>query len=76
METIEQLEKFVKTAEGSHDQTAWYKLGDLYRKNERWGDALNAYAKCMELGACNAAREASDAIHRILNFRNTDSMNP
>jgi cytochrome c-type biogenesis protein CcmH/NrfG len=76
METIEALEKYVKTAEGARDQTAWYKLGDLYRKNERWGDALNAYAKCMELGASNAAREASEAIHRILNYRNTDSMNP
>ncbi|MDD2537925.1 MAG: hypothetical protein WC377_00825 [Bacteroidales bacterium] len=76
METIEELEKYVKTPEGSHDQNAWYKLGGLYRQHEKWGDALNAYAKCMELGASNAAREATEAIKRILDYRYKDWTNP
>ncbi|HPV87602.1 MAG TPA: hypothetical protein PKU85_00095 [Bacteroidales bacterium] len=74
METIEELEQYVRTPEGSQDQTSWYKLGGLYRQSERWGDALNAYAKCMELGASNAAREATEAIKRILDYRNKDWM--
>ena len=74
METIEELRKYVKTPEGSRDQTAWYKLGGLYRQQENWGKALNAYAKCMELGASNAAREATEAIKRILDYSNEDWM--
>jgi cytochrome c-type biogenesis protein CcmH/NrfG len=74
VETIEELEKYVKTTEGSRDQNAWYKLGSLYRQQENWGKALNAYARCMELGASNAAREATEAIKRILDYRNEDWM--
>ena len=74
METIEELEKYVKTTEGPGDQTAWYKLGGLYRQQESWGKALNAYARCMELGASNAAREATEAIKRILDYRDEDWM--
>ncbi|HHV03159.1 MAG: hypothetical protein WCQ69_01120 [Bacteroidales bacterium] len=72
MESLEELEKWVRTPKGSRDQTSWYKLGGLYRQEERWGDALNAYAKCMEIGTSNAAREATEAIKRILNYRNED----
>ena len=74
METKEELEKYVQTSEGSKDQNAWYKLGSLYRKEENWGKALNAYAKCMEFGASTAAQEATEAIKRILDFRNTNWM--
>jgi|LAHU01.1.fsa_nt_gb hypothetical protein len=76
LNTIEELEEFVATDEGKREQRAWYKLGGLYRSTERWGDALNAYAKCMEFGAHTAAKEASEAIRRILDCRFTDWMNP
>lgn len=74
MESKEALEQYVQTEKGSKDQNAWYKLGNIYRKEENWGEALNAYAKCMELGAYNAAREAAESIKRILNFKDTTWM--
>lgn len=74
LNTIEELEAYVR-AEGAKEQRAWYKLGGLYRQKEDWGNALNAYAKCLEFGAHTAASEAMDAINRILGCRFTDWMN-
>ncbi|HHV40659.1 MAG: tetratricopeptide repeat protein [Bacteroidales bacterium] len=74
MESKEALKQYVQTEEGAKDQNAWYKLGSIYRKEENWGEALNAYAKCLELGAFNAAREATESIKRILDFRDTTWM--
>ncbi len=74
LNTIEELEAYVK-GPGAAEQRAWYKLGGLYRQQERWGDALNAYAKCMEFGVHTAAREASESIRSILGCRFTDWMN-
>ncbi|NLA14986.1 MAG: hypothetical protein GX877_00410 [Bacteroidales bacterium] len=74
MKTKEELKRYVTTEQGAKDQNAWYKLGSLYRKDEEWGKALNAYARCMELGASNAAQEATEAIKRILDYKNTNWM--
>ena len=36
MESKEALEQYVQTEKGSKDQNAWYKLGNIYRKEENW----------------------------------------
>lgn len=55
---------------------AWYLLGGIYRRQQLWGDAINAYNKAKMIDPEGPADVAIESIYEILNFRNTDLMNP
>lgn len=55
---------------------AWYLLGGIYRRQQLWGEAINAYNKAKMIDPDGPAAVAIESIYEILNFRNTDMMNP
>lgn len=55
---------------------AWYLLGGIYRRQQLWGDAINAYTKAKMIDPNGPAAVAIESIYEILSFRNTDLMNP
>lgn len=54
----------------------WYLLGGIYRHQQLWGDAINAYNKAKLIDPEGPAAAAIEAIYEILNFTNVDLMNP
>ncbi|MDO4736791.1 MAG: tetratricopeptide repeat protein [Bacteroidia bacterium] len=54
----------------------WYLLGGIYRRQQLWGEAINAYNKAKMIEPNGPAAVAIESIYEILNFRNTDLMNP
>ncbi len=64
------LEKEPSNAHG------WYLLGGIYRRQQLWGEAINAYNKAKMIEPNGPAAVAIESIYEILNFRNTDLMNP
>ena len=54
----------------------WYLLGGIYRRQQLWGEAINAYTKAKMIDPEGPAAVAIESIYEILNFRNTDMMNP
>lgn len=55
---------------------AWYLLGGIYRRQQLWGDAINAYNKAKMINPNGPAATAMESIYEILNYRNSDMMNP
>ncbi len=55
---------------------AWYLLGGIYRRQQLWGEAINAFNKAKMLEPNGPAAVAIESIYEILNYRNTDLMNP
>ena len=55
---------------------AWYLLGGIYRHQQLWGDAINAYNKAKLIDPDGPAATAIESIYEILRFVNTDLMNP
>lgn len=66
----ELLEKEPDNAQG------WYFLGGIYRRQQLWGDAINAYNKAKMLEPDGPADAAIESIYDIIRFVNTDLMNP
>jgi len=64
------LEKEPRNAYG------WYLLGGIYRRQQLWGEAINAYNQAKMIEPDGPAAVAIESIYEILNFRNTDMMNP
>ena len=58
----------------THDD--WIRQGQSYRQKEQWGDAINAYKKALELQPEGPAKVALEFIYEVLEYRNTDLMNP
>ena len=58
------------------DSYGWYLLGGIYRRQQLWGEAINAYTKAKMIDPQGPAAVAIEAIYEILNFRNMDMMNP
>ena len=54
----------------------WYMLGNLYRRQQLWGDAINALGRAKMLDPYGPADAAIDSIYDILRFVNKDLMNP
>ncbi len=54
----------------------WYLLGGIYRRQQLWGEAINAYNQAKMIDPDGPAAVAIESIYEILNFRNTDMMNP
>lgn len=73
-EAYEMLNSYIAT--NSEDAQAWYLLGSMYRRQELWGDAINAYNKAKLLDPQGPAAAAIESIYDVLHFVNTDLMNP
>lgn len=58
------------------DAYGWYLLGGIYRRQQLWGEAINAYNKAKMIDPEGPAAVAIESIYEILNFRNTDMLNP
>lgn len=54
----------------------WYLLGGIYRRQQLWGDAINAYNKAKMIDPDGPADAAIESIYDIIRFVNTDLMNP
>lgn len=55
---------------------AWYLMGSILRRQQLWGEAINALNKAKFLNPEGPAAHAIDSIYEILSFQNTDLMNP
>jgi cytochrome c-type biogenesis protein CcmH/NrfG len=64
------LDKNPESAEG------WYLLGGIYRREQQWGEAINALNRAKFLDPSGPAAHAIEHIYEILSFQNTDLMNP
>lgn len=73
-EAYEMLNSYI--ASNPEDAQAWYLLGSMYRRQELWGDAINAYNKAKLLDPQGPAAAAIESIYDVLHFVNTDLMNP
>ncbi|MCL2501605.1 MAG: tetratricopeptide repeat protein [Bacteroidales bacterium] len=58
----------------THDD--WIRLGQACRQKQQWGDAINAYQKALELQPNGPAKVALEFIYDVLEYRNTDLLNP
>lgn len=54
----------------------WYLLGGIYRRQQLWGEAINAYNQAKMIDPDGPAAVAIESIYEILNFWNTDMLNP
>lgn len=70
----EELLKFLEK-EPDND-SAWYLLGGILRRQQLWGDAINALNKAKFLNPAGPAAYAIESIYEIIRFQNTDLMNP
>jgi len=55
---------------------AWYLLGSILRRQQLWGEAINALNKAKFLNPEGPAAHAIESIYEILRFQNSDLMNP
>ena len=58
------------------DAQGWYMLGNLYRRQQLWGDAINALNKAKMIDPDGPADAAIESIYNIIRFVNKDLMNP
>ncbi len=72
-EAIEALNKYI--SEHPESDEAWLLLGNAYRKQENWKEAMDAYFKASELNPDSPARDAYDHIVQILNFYDIQRFN-
>ncbi len=73
-EAFHKLEEFLE--ENPKSSKAWYLLGGMYRRQELWGEAINAYNKSKMLDPQGPAAAAIESVYDVLRFVNTDLMNP
>ena len=73
-EAHQSLCDYVKRMPG--DAQGWYLLGNIYRRQQLWGDAINALGKAKMLDPEGPADTAIESIYNILQFVNKDLMNP
>lgn len=70
----EELLKFLEKE--PNNDSAWYLLGGIFRRQQLWGEAINALNKAKFLNPSGPAAHAIDSIYEIIRFQNTDLMNP
>ena len=59
-----------------NNSNGWYLLGGIYRRQQLWGEAINAYNKAKLIDPQGPEAVAIESIYEILNYRNVDMMNP
>ncbi len=70
----DELEKFLEKEPDNAE--AWYLMGGILRREQNWGEAINAFNKAKFLDPAGPAAHAIEHIYEILSYRNTDLMNP
>ena len=73
-EAHQSLRDYVKRQPG--DAQGWYLLGNIYRRQQLWGEAINHLNKAKLLDPDGPADAAIESIYDIIRFVNTDLMNP
>ena len=73
-EAHQSLQEYVKRQPS--DPQGWYLLGNLYRRQQLWGDAINNLNKAKLLDPDGPADAAIESIYNIIRFVNKDLMNP
>ena len=73
-EAHQSLQEYVKRQPS--DPQGWYLLGNLYRRQQLWGDAINMLNKAKLLDPDGPADAAIESIYNIIRFVNKDLMNP
>lgn len=73
-EAFTSINEFLK--ENPNSAKGWYLLGGIYRRQQMWGDAINAYSKAKMIEPDGPADAAIESIYDIIRFVNTDLMNP
>ena len=53
-----------------------YEQGNALRRQQRWGDALNAYSEAVALDPDSPARHAREMLVQIMEYRCKDYYNP
>jgi tetratricopeptide (TPR) repeat protein len=54
----------------------YYQAGKASQQQQKWGDAINAYKKALELNPSSRAAAALEYIYEILQFRHNEILNP
>lgn len=74
---LDETEALLKKAihEDSHDDDCHYLLGNLYRKRDNWQEALQCYARALELNPESPARHAREMIVQIMDFYDKERYN-
>lgn len=54
----------------------YYQLGNEYRQQGNWQEAINHYMEAIELDPDSPAVEAKQMLEDILNYYNKDMYNP
>lgn len=73
-QAIGQLQALLQT-DFPHKDEAYYLLGNAYRKQSNWQQAMNNYHRAIELNPQSPARHARQMVVDILNFYNKDMYN-
>ena len=71
---IEQLRKALQT-EPEQVANIYYLLGNAFRKEGNWQEALNNYQMAISIDPNNPAQEARSMVLDILNYYNKDMYN-
>ncbi len=70
---LRELELYL--TENPNSDEAYFLMGNAYRKSEKWGEAMNAYANAVELNPESPAKHAYQSIVEVLDFFNKDMYN-
>lgn len=73
-QAIRRLDELLQTDIPDKDR-AYYLLGNAYRKQGNWQQALNNYRHAIDLNPESPARQARQMVMDILNFYNKDMYN-
>lgn len=72
---IDELTSYISNGSNPHKDEAYYLLGNAYRKQGNWQQALNSYQCAIDINPDSAATHARKAVIDILNFYNKDMYN-
>lgn len=72
---ISELNQLIVSTPDSVAAEAYYLLGNAYRKQGNWQQALNHYQEAIQLNPESPAMEARTMVMDILNFYNKDMFN-
>lgn len=74
-EVITKLQELLTLEKYPADEI-YYLLGNAYRKQQNWQQAINNYSEAVSINPESPAREARTMILDILNFYHKDLYNP
>lgn len=72
---IEELGRYISAGNNPDKDEAYYLIGNAYRKQGNWRQALNNYQSAIELNPESPAVQARNMVMNILDFYNKDMYN-